>query len=118
MASTSTLFERAESFDRHRDRCLRILAKRMDFWRNLADEYSVPLVTTEGWVSTFYDDVELAGGKDEWKWFKELTEEAVKLAIDKGWSGICSSNFCQPHFRRFWSDRQWHQNITQHIASR
>jgi hypothetical protein len=104
-------------YPRHRERCIRILARRMDFWRKLADRFRLPVVTTEGWVSTFYNDVDLAGGGDGWAWFKDLTEAAVELALRKGWVGICSSNFCQPHFRQFWADAQWHRNLTQRIRS-
>ena len=104
-------------YGRHRDRCIAVLNRRMDWWRDLARDNSVPVVTTEGWVSTFYDDVDNHGGVDTWAWVKDLTEAAVRLAVEKGWSGVCSSNFCQPHFRQFWSDTQWHQRITSLIKT-
>ncbi|MHB8862996.1 MAG: cellulase-like family protein [Pirellulaceae bacterium] len=105
-------------YPRYRDRCRTILEKRMSFWQALAQEKELPLVTSEGWVSTFYNDTHLHDERDEWEWIKDLTETAVQLAIEKGWSGVCTSNFCQPHFPRFWADRQWHRRLTDLITGR
>jgi hypothetical protein len=104
-------------YPRYRERCRNFLLKRLQFWKTIADQYGIPLVTTEGWASTFYDDRLLPDGQDEWAWIKEFTEEAVNLAIENGWSGICTSNFCQPHFRRFWADREWHRKMTHLITA-
>jgi hypothetical protein len=37
------------------------------------------------------------------------------MAIDKGWWGICTHNFAQPHFEGMWSDVAWHQEQTARI---
>lgn len=103
----SHLYEQARPY------CIDMLRKRLNFWRQLADHWHLPLVTTEGWVSTFYND--LASPAQEWEWFKHLTSEAVTLALEQGWNGICSSNFCQPYFRGFWDDVDWHKRLTNRI---
>lgn len=95
------------------ERFLHQLEKRMKYWAALASNLGIPLVTSEGWVSTFYRD--LWPSIDEWGWFKATTCKAIDLAIKNGWVGICSSNFCQPHFRGFWEEVGWHKNVTNRI---
>ena len=48
----------------------------------------------------------------EWDWFKQVAEVGVRLALEKGWQGICTSNFCQPHFEGRWKDVAWHRRLT------
>jgi hypothetical protein len=78
-------------------------------WSQFAKSIDRELVTSEGWTSVFYDD-----GVD-WGWFKEVSSEAVSIALRHGWRGLCSTNFSQPHFKGVWSDRAWHQQITSRI---
>ena len=106
-----------QRYPTRRERCLDVLKKRMQFWVDLAGDYQIPLVTTEGWASTFYDDAELPNGVDEWAWCKDFTEQAVGLALEMGWKGICTSNFCQPQFAKYWADREWHYKLNQQIAA-
>jgi len=93
------------------DGWLRGLGESMDRWTAFARERGLPLYTTEGWASVMYDDVASAPGASEWGWFKEASEEAVRMAASRGWQGICTSNFAQPHFRGMWSDAAWHRRV-------
>ena len=92
----------------------RVLSERMDVWAEWAKANDVPLYTSEGWVSTLYGGAPVEAG---WGWFKELSSEAVGMAVEKGWTGICSSNFTQPHFDGMWRDVGWHQTTTRSILS-
>jgi hypothetical protein len=46
---------------------------------------------------------------------QSFAELAVQKAIDLGWTGICTSNFCQPHFAGMWNDPGWHREMTKGI---
>jgi hypothetical protein len=59
-----------------------------------------------------YEDISPNGEAGEWDWFKEVAEVGVEMAIEKGWQGICTSNFCQPHFEGMWRDVAWHRRMT------
>jgi hypothetical protein len=37
------------------------------------------------------------------------------MAIDKGWQGIATRNFCEPHFEGMWRDLAWHREWTSRI---
>jgi hypothetical protein len=99
-------------FPKHRDRLYDILDKRTDLWADWAKQRNLPLITSEGWTSVMYEDISQNGHLGEWGWFKEVAEMGVTLAIDKGWQGICTSNFCQPHFEGMWHDVDWHRRMT------
>lgn len=90
-------------FDAYRD-------PKMISWSAWAAQKGLPLITTEGWGPTNYADV--AGLDGEWRWVREFAEIAVHKAIDLGWTGICTSNFCQPHHNGMWEDRAWHRELT------
>ena len=47
----------------------------------------------------------------------DISAEGVRLAVEKGWLGICTNNFCQPHFEGVWSNTLWHQQLTSLIRS-
>jgi hypothetical protein len=93
------------------------------FWRRRLEAYmdrisawahrsGKPLVTTEGWATTMYGGGRLNEREEAWQWVKDVCHDAVHMAIEKGWSGICTSNFCQPHFAAMWSDLPWHRGLT------
>jgi len=94
------------------------LAPLMSQWAEWAAEHELPLVTTEAWGPVNYTDVDLGIGIDEWAWIRRLTEQAVGRAVDLGWQGICTSNFCQPHHRGMWADAGWHREMTREIRGR
>lgn len=93
-----------------RDDWLALLEQRLDYWSAWAGEHKLPLVTSEAWGPVNYDDVTAGGG--EWDWVKDICAEGVRMACDKGWRGVCTSNFCQPHFEGMWGDIGWHRRMT------
>ncbi|MEM8532198.1 MAG: cellulase-like family protein [Chloroflexota bacterium] len=104
----------ARSFRKRHEQTLN---RRMDMWAHWARKNNVHLVTSEGWVNVLYEDISSTGVDGEWDWFKDLSEYAVNLAIQKGWQGICTSNFAQPHFEGMWKDVAWHRQLTERIKS-
>lgn len=92
----------------------RALEARLESWARAAVRHGLPLLTTEGWASTMYVDAPRSSGA-EWRWVKEVAEVAVGLAIEHGWAGICTSNFCQPSFPGMWADIGWHRRLTEAI---
>lgn len=97
---------------RWREAWLMRLARRLDTWADWAEEHELPLVTSEGWGPINYDDAPDSPDGAEWDWVKEICAEAMTMALDRGWRGVCSSNFCQPHFPGMWRDRAWHRRVT------
>ena len=93
------------------------LSRGMDFWVDWARETRLPLYTSEAWGPINYQDVSPGGRAGEWTWVKDICAEGVQLAVEKGWVGICTSNFCQPHFEGMWSDVSWHQDMTRLIRA-
>lgn len=89
------------------------LTPKMVTWSNWASKNSLPLITTEGWGPTNYCDLPNVDG--EWTWVRKFTEIAVEKAIELGWTGICTSNFCQPHHKGMWEDSSWHLELTDEI---
>ncbi len=92
-----------------------ILEGRMTIWADWAKQHNKPLITTEGWTTVVYEDFSHNGFLGEWNWFKEVAEIAVDKAIAKGWQGICTSNFAEPHFEGMWYDVEWHKKLTSRI---
>jgi len=92
----------------------RALSRRLGSWARCAERHGLALLTTEGWASTMYDDAPRGNGA-EWRWVKEACETAVGLALDEGWAGVCTSNFCQPLFPGMWDDVGWHRRLTDAI---
>lgn len=98
-----------------REKWLGRLEGLMDAWVAWAAERRLPLITSEAWGPINYDDVDSIPGTSEWDWVKDVCAEGIRMAIDKGWSGICTSNFAQPHFEGMWSDAAWHHEQTRRI---
>jgi hypothetical protein len=101
-----------------RDGWLRTLEGLIDAWADWAAARGLPLITSEAWGPINYDDVDSITGTSEWDWVQDVCAEGVQMAIGKGWSGICTSNFAQPHFEGMWSDLAWHQEQTALISGR
>jgi len=97
-----------------RDAYLSELAALLDLWARWAAERRLPLWTTEGWSSVFWDPA-LVDGWPGWEYVMDVGERAVGLALERGWQGICTSNFSQPHHRELWSDVVWHRRLTARI---
>ncbi len=98
-----------------REEWLAQLDAEMDRWAKVARQSEADLITTEGWSSIFWDTMPTADGRPCWDFVKDVAEFAVERAIEKGWYGICTSNFSQPHFTEFWADVAWHQKLTSQI---
>jgi len=95
-----------------RENWVRILEGFMDSWAQWAGQRGLPLVTSEAWGPINYDEVQPLDDHAEWDWVKDICAEGVRMAAEKGWAGICTSNFCQPHFPGMWKDVQWHRTLT------
>ena len=91
-----------------------ILDRRTDYWAGWAEARDLPLVTSECWGPINYDDVPGMGGA-EWGWVKEVCEVGVELAVAKGWRGVSTNNFAQPHFEGLWADAAWHRDLNRLI---
>lgn len=102
----------ASLYPKHREEYIRMLEARIDFWAEWGEKNNLPLFTTEAWGPINYDDVAPGGTGGEWDWVKDIAEHAVRMASERGWKGICTSNFCQPHFEGMWADVEWHKRMT------
>jgi hypothetical protein len=107
-----------ELLPNNREDQLKKLEPLLDTWVEIAAAKKLPLVTTEAWGPINYDDLTHDGGSAEWDWVKDICAEGVRMAIRKGWTGICTSNFCQPHFKGMWSDVEWHRQLTSEILQK
>ncbi|MDN3697504.1 cellulase-like family protein [Vibrio cortegadensis] len=94
-----------------------ILDERTEKWADAAKERNVELVTTEAWCCVAYEDLSQNGHLGEWDWVKAVLETGVDFAIDRGWKGICTSNFAEPHFEGMWQDVEWHKRMTDRIRN-
>jgi hypothetical protein len=103
-----------ERYVENKGRYLAELAVLMDEWRDWASRRRLPLWTTEGWASVGWNP-RLVPGWDGWDYVKDVGEHAVDLAIERGWQGICTSNFSQPHHAGMWADAEWHRRQTSRI---
>jgi hypothetical protein len=102
----------ANLYPKHREEYVRMLEARIDFWAEWGKKNGLPLFTTEAWGPINYSDIALAGTGAEWDWVKDIAEHGVRMASERGWQGICTSNFCQPHFAGMWADVGWHKRTT------
>lgn len=102
----------ANLYPKHREEYVRMLEARVDFWAEWGKKNGLALFTTEAWGPINYSDIASAGTGAEWDWVKDIAEHGVRMASEKGWQGICTSNFCQPHFVGMWADVGWHKRIT------
>ncbi len=100
-----------------REHWLTTLRGLMDGWSAWSRERGLPLLTTEAWGPINYDDVPSLEDASEWDWVKDVCREGVTAAIERGWAGICTSNFAQPHFEGPWSDVAWHRELTRRIRA-
>jgi len=89
---------------------MQIGTKYLTNWRNAT--------ITEAWGPINYDEVTPGGTGGEWDWVKDIAEHGVRMPSERGWQGICTSNFCQPHFEGMWADVGWHKRMTDLILRR
>jgi len=114
--------EAPEVYFGQREQWLGLLEGMLDSWADWAAERELPLVTSEAWGPINYDDtdsidgvVDTVPGTSEWDWVKDIGAEGVRMAVERGWAGICTSNFAQPHFVGMWSDVTWHRDLNSQI---
>ena len=84
----------------------------------IARKNDMILVTTESWATVLYDDVYFGGALGEWDWCKEVDQEGLEIALKNGWTSVCTSNFCEPHFEGMWYDVEWHKRMNTIIKGR
>jgi hypothetical protein len=94
---------------------LKWLGNAMDRWASLSRGMNLPLYTTEAWGPVNYDDLPPRDDYREWRWVKDIAERAIDMALERGWKGICSSNFCGPQHYGMWTDIEWHRKVTRRI---
>lgn len=92
-----------------------VMSSHLDAIATIAHDAGKPLWTTEGWATTAYGATRLTQDAAAWHWLKDACAMAVDLAIDRGWTGLCTSNFSQPHFPAVWDDVAWHRQLTARI---
>jgi hypothetical protein len=88
------------------------MGKKMNNWARVAANWNCRLYTTEAWGPVIYEDLPAKFNDREWAWVKDIAGECVDMAIQKGWKGICTSNFCGPQHEGMWNDVDWHQEMT------
>merc|ERR1719480_286095 len=93
------------------------LARHIDYWHDWASSWGLPVVTTEAWGPVNYDDVPGDAEGRYWKWVKLVGEVGLRHALCRGWIGVATSNFAEPHFPGMWRDVSWHQNQTSAIVN-
>ncbi len=91
------------------------LGGKIDRWAEFASKRGLPLYTTEAWGPVNYDDLPPHDNDREWRWVKDIAGRAIDMAIECGWKGICSSNFCGPQHPGMWNDIEWHRSVTRRI---
>lgn len=99
-------------YRKHKNLYHQRLKDHIDNWHDWASSWNLPLVTTEAWGPVNWDDVP---GDDEgyyWEWVKDIGAIGATHALCKGWLGVATSNFAQPHFPGMWRDAAWHANLT------
>lgn len=105
-----------DTFQSDVEHWLEVLTGQQDRWARLASANSDrPLVTSEGWASVWCGDV--PGSQCGWEFTKAIGRAAVRGALERGWTGICTSNFSQPHFSALWGDVAWHRELTGLVRS-
>ena len=105
-----------ERYDVERDAFYADFIAVLDEWRDWAAERRLPLYTTEGWASVGWSP-DLVEGWTGWEYVRDVAETVIPLVIERGWTGICTSNFSQPHFAGMWGDAAWHRRMTDLIHS-
>lgn len=106
------------TYFRQRDQLLKWLGNALDSWVELGNRLGVPVYTTEAWASTnYYDLPALDPTGSAWDWVFDAAVNAAAMAKERGWSGICSANFCEPMFPAFYDDISWHREVTSMILA-
>jgi hypothetical protein len=82
---------------------------------NDARKNNIVCGNTEGWGAVgWFDHPEV-----DWRFIKESAEICVDLCLKHdNYKFICTSNFTHPHFKGYWEDIKWHQQITSKIKNR
>ena len=104
-------------YKKNRARYLNWMAEIMDGWVAIANRLQVPLYTSEAWGPINYEDLPASVNDREWEWVFDICEACVDMARERGWTGICASNFSQPHHIGFYNDVAYHQRITDRILN-
>jgi hypothetical protein len=101
--------------EKNRDAIRQSLESLVGRWAAVARDRGLPLITSECWSTIVWEDLLHAGALGEWQPIKRDAELGVDLAIENGWSGIATSNFCEPHFEGMWRDIAWHRRMADRI---
>lgn len=101
-----------------RDAWLAWLGSAMDTWVTLANKHRIPVYTTESWGPVnYWEAPNLDPQGNQWRWVFDSGEAGAMMAKNRGWSGICTSNFCQPNFPTFYNKIDWHRSVSARIRA-
>ena len=104
-----------EAYWPERDRWLGALLRSLDAQAAWARERGLALWTTESWASVIWEGLPTPDGRDAWDYVRDVSEIAAVAAAQRGWEGICSSSFSQPHFPGMWDDASWHRRLNARV---
>ena len=80
---------------------------RLAAFAHWAEQYGMPLTTSESWASWYYfDSPDL-----DWSWLLEWAEHSVEDAVEFRMWGWTPHNYCHPTFKN-WQDVRWHRRLT------
>ena len=102
-------------YNRFRDKWTAWLRDTLDGWIAISQKFKLPLYTTEAWGPINWEDLPARYKEKEWDWVKDICEIGVTMSADRGWTGICTSNFCGPQHDGMWEDVEWHRKVTRII---
>ena len=97
-----------DSYFKNEDKYNRWMEERIAQEADIAKKYHSPVGNTEGWGVIMWAEHPYL----EWDMIKHAGLVSAQMAVDHGYSFVCSCNFCHPHFKGIWDDIAWHHKIT------
>ena len=102
-----------DCYFQNEDKYNRWMEERIAQEADIAKKYHIPIGNTEGWGVIIWDEHPYL----KWDMIKHAGLISAQLAVNYGYSFVCSCNFCHPHFTGIWDDIAWHHKITDIIRN-
>ena len=102
-----------DCYFQNEDKYNRWMEERISQESDIAKKYHIPVGNTEGWGVIIWDEHPYL----KWDMIKHAGLISAQLAVNYGYSFVCSCNFCHPHFTGVWDDIAWHHKITDIIRN-